>query len=192
LKKSLLFVTMTMLMVLLLTGCMGNTVKPSVTVTPKATASAVPSATPTASPSAMPTEMPSASPESSLTPGATDASPAPSDAPMGNTYDTEALRTEVEKLSEVKTAVVAAMGTKALVGITFDPAYQGTLTDRIVEMVGEQITEKEKGITEVAVTSDPEQISQIEALSKGTSPEKERFEQLFAQIKPSGSNKTEK
>lgn len=120
-----------------------------------------------------------------------EASPSPSEG-AAPSFDTEALRTEVEKLSEVKSAVIAAVESKALVGITFDPAYQGTLTDRIMEMVAQQVTGLEKSLTEVAVTADPEQVRAIEELSVAAMPDKLKFDELFSKLKPEGSNNTEK
>ena len=184
LKKSLMFALFVLIMALLVTGCAKTA--PAPTKVPAASATAKPTASPAASPSMMPSLSPEASMEPSMQP---EASPAPSDAPS---YDTEALRTEVEKLSEVKSAVVAAMDGKALVGLTFDPAYQGTLTDRIVEMVGQQVTNLEKALTEVAVTADPKQVEEIEALSSDKMPDNAKFTELFEKLKPKGSNNTAK
>ena len=154
------------------------TPKPSaMTTTPMPT----PSATATPSASAMP------SPDASMTPGASDAGGA------DTAMDTEALAAEVEKLSEVDTCDVVVMDNQAIVGISFDAQYQGTLTDRIEEMVAEKITAKEAGITKVAVTADPTLCTEIKTLSAETNgkamteEQKTKFDELYAKITPAGT-----
>ena len=165
-----------------LAGCACN----GVTTTPSPQPSAM-TATPMPSPmeSAMPSpegtagneNMPSTSPENSGAPGM-----------MG--VDTERLITELEKLSEVDTAVVVAEGNRAIVGLNFDAQYQGTLTERIEEMVVEAIARVESALTDVAVTADPTLVTEIRTLAqetKGqtlTEEQKTTFDELYRKIKP--------
>lgn len=159
-------------------------------------------ATPTPKPSAatttpMPTS--SATMEASPSPSASDALPdmsaEPSQSPAGTDMmiDVDALKMEVEKLSEVDTSDVVAYGDKAIVGLSFDTQYQGTLTDRIEEMVMEKITAKEAGLTNVAVTADPTLCTEIKTLAeevKGmtmTTEQQTKFDELYQKIKPSAA-----
>ena len=105
--------------------------------------------------------------------------------------DVTKLITELEKLSEVDTAQVAAMDGKALVGLTFDAQYQGTLTGRIEEMVVSAVTGVEEMLTDVAVTADPTLVEEIKTLAgemtagDNTEALKTRFDELYSKIKPS-------
>ena len=89
--------------------------------------------------------------------------------------------------------VIHAHGGKAIAGVTFDAQYQGTLTDRIEEMVREKITAKDAGITEVAVTADPTLCTEIRTLSAETAGKAmtaeqiKKFDELFGKISPAGS-----
>ena len=143
--KTMLFLTLTAVLLAALSACACN----GQTATPSPAPTAM-----TATPAPAPTESILPSPEA---PDATPESPASpeSSAEPGFAIDYDALKTEVEKLSEIDTCDVVAHGGKAIAGVTFDAQYQGTLTDRIEEMVREKITAKDAGITEVAVTADP-------------------------------------
>lgn len=153
--KKILSILLSVTAAVTLAACACNTTtspSPSAMATPLA--SVMPS--PDASPSIMPSESPAASPEES---------PSGSSA-TGTGVDMEAIRMEVEKLSEVKTASVAALGDTALVGLAFDDAYQGTLTARITEMVTEKVQAADTAIKTVKVTADETLVADIEALSK--------------------------
>lgn len=74
------------------------------------------------------------------------------------------LRDAVQKLTEVDTAVAAAAGNTALVGVTFNGSYQGGVDDRLNGMILDRAMAIHPGITRIAVTSSPEEISQISSL----------------------------
>lgn len=181
--KMMLFLTLTAVLLAALSACAcnGQTATPS----PAPTAmTATPAPAPTESILPSP-EAPDATPESSASPE--------SSAEPGSAIDYDALKTEVEKLSEVDTCDVVAHGGKAIAGVTFDAQYQGTLTDRIEEMVREKITAKDAGITEVAVTADPTLCTEIRTLAAETAGKAmtaeqiKKFDELFGKISPAGS-----
>ena len=129
------------------------------------------------------------------TPPGTDGESAPApevmEGPTMMGVDVTKLIAELEKLSEVDTAQVAAMDGKALVGLTFDAQYQGTLTGRIEEMVVSAVTGVEEMLTDVAVTADPTLVEEIKTLAgemtadDNTEALKTRFDELYSKIKPS-------
>ena len=105
--------------------------------------------------------------------------------------DAAKLIAELEKLSEVDTAQVAAMDGRALVGLKFDAQYQGTLTGRIEEMAVSAVSGVEEMLTDVAVTADPALVEEIKTLSEemttagdNTAAIKTRFDELYNKIKP--------
>ena len=67
-------------------------------------------------------------------------------------------------LSEVDDVSVVAMGNKALIGISFEPAYQGELDERIKNMVLTRVQAVSKGVTEVYITTDKVQAEAIDEL----------------------------
>ncbi len=183
-KQKIKFMLLTTLVVVALTGCACN--GPSTSPTPKpsaVTTTPIPTQSQSAEPSPM--DSPMASPDTSV-------SPTESGTDM-MAVDTEGLKMEVEKLSEVDTVDVVAQGNKAIIGLTFDAQYQGTLTDRIEEMVNEKITAKEAGITNVAVTADPTLCTEVKTLAEETrgknmtEEQKKKFDELYAKIKPAGT-----
>ncbi len=181
--KTMLFLTLTAVLLAALSACACN----GQTATPSPAPTAM-----TATPAPAPTESILPSPEA---PDATPESPASpeSSAEPGSAIDYDALKTEVEKLSEIDTCDVVAHGGKAIAGVTFDAQYQGTLTDRIEEMVREKITAKDAGITEVAVTADPTLCTEIRTLAAETAgkamtaEQVKKFDELFGKISPAGS-----
>ena len=74
------------------------------------------------------------------------------------------LRDAVQKLTEVDTAVAAAAGNTALVGVTFNGSYQGGVDDRLNAMVLDRAKAAHAGITRIAVTSNADEIDQISSL----------------------------
>lgn len=178
-KKKIFIAMLTILVAAFAVSCACDTTttptpSPSLATTPLT--SVRPSETPMASPS------PSTSPDTS-----------PAESPKGDgtsAIDTAAMRTEVEKLSEVKKATVAAMGDTALVGIQFDDAYQGTLTARITEMVTEKVKAADTAIEKVHVTADQTLFDEISKMSgeegtgAATAPTQEDFDALAKKIEP--------
>lgn len=176
-KKKLIIAMLTILSSVLLVACACDTVgTPTPSTTPITTpmTSVLPSNTPDAVSSATPGASPATSPDASTQPD--------------SAIDTTKMTSEVEKLSEVKKAVVAAMGDTALVGLEFDDAYQGTLTARITEMVTERIKAADSSIDKVHVTADQVLIEEIGTFSaEGTGAKdanKENFDALTKKIEP--------
>lgn len=171
----------TVLAMLALTGCACSGTTP---------------ATPTPQPSAITaTPIPSESPMQSMLPSpeATNAADGESSATPetgGMAVDAAKLVEELEKLSEVDTADVVTEGNRAIIGLHFDAQYQGTLTERIEEMVVETTARVEAALTDVAVTADPTLVTEIKTLSQETkeSPmtdaQKTQFDELYRKIKP--------
>ncbi|MCL1964327.1 MAG: YhcN/YlaJ family sporulation lipoprotein [Firmicutes bacterium] len=70
------------------------------------------------------------------------------------------------KISEIDSCVTAIIGDTCLAGVTFDPRYQGALTDRIRDMVSSRIQSVAPDIQRVAVTNDPELAAQINTVAE--------------------------
>ena len=97
----------------------------------------------------------------------------------------------------MQTAAVVAQGGRALVGLDFDAQYQGTLTERIEEMVVSAVSSVESMLTDVAVTADPTLVEQIRTLSTETDGKEftdahtAQFDELYQKIKPDKSTDPE-
>ena len=70
------------------------------------------------------------------------------------------------KISEIDSCVTAILGDTCLAGVTFDPRYQGALTDRIRDMVTSRIQSVAPEVKRVAVTSNPEIAAQIGSVAE--------------------------
>lgn len=187
-KRKLLLTLVFILATAALTAC-------SCSISPGASPSPSPSAlTATPSPTQSATASPSPMESAATTPGASDASPSPeSSAQTGAALDLDALAQEVEKLSEVSLCDVVAEGDRAVVGLSFDAQYQGTLTDRIEEMVREKITGIEPAVIHIAVTADPTLCTEIKNLAQEvqgkpmTEEQMAKFDELYEKIQPAGT-----
>ena len=71
----------------------------------------------------------------------------------------------IGQISELSEARVVVTNTTALVGVKFDNAYKGQLTERIREMVAAEVLKADPGIQTVAVTSDDEDVAKGYTLS---------------------------
>ena len=71
----------------------------------------------------------------------------------------------IGQISELSEARVVVTNTTALVGVKFDGAYKGELTERIREMVAAEVLKADPGIQTVAVTSVPEDVQKVYELS---------------------------
>jgi len=188
LKRKLLLTLVFILATAALTAC-------SCSISPGASPSPSPSAlTATPSPTQSATASPSPMESATTTPGASAASPSPeSSAQTGAALDLDALAQEVEKLSEVSLCDVVAEGDRAVVGLSFDAQYQGTLTDRIEEMVREKITGIESAVIHIAVTADPTLCTEIKNLAEEvqgkpmTEEQMAKFDELYEKIQPAGT-----
>lgn len=187
-KRKLLLTLVFILATAALTAC-------SCSISPGASPSPSPSAlTTTPSPTQSATASPSPMESATTTPGASAASPSPeSSAQTGAALDLDALAQEVEKLSEVSLCDVVAEGDRAVVGLSFDAQYQGTLTDRIEEMVREKITGIESAVIHIAVTADPTLCTEIKNLAEEvqgkpmTEEQMAKFDELYEKIQPAGT-----
>lgn len=187
-KRKLLLTLVFILATAALTAC-------SCSISPGASPSPSPSAlTATPSPTQSATASPSPMESAATTPGASDASPSPeSSAQTEAAIDLDALAQEVEKLSEVSLCDVVAEGDRAVVGLSFDAQYQGTLTDRIEEMVREKITGIEPAVIHIAVTADPTLCTEIKNLAQEvqgkpmTEEQMAKFDELYEKIQPAGT-----
>ncbi len=187
-KRKLLLTLVFILATAALTAC-------SCSISPGASPSPSPSAlTATPSPTQSATASPSPMESAATTPGASAASPSPeSSAQTEAAIDLDALAQEVEKLSEVSLCDVVAEGDRAVVGLSFDAQYQGTLTDRIEEMVREKITGIEPAVIHIAVTADPTLCTEIKNLAQEvqgkpmTEEQMAKFDELYEKIQPAGT-----
>ena len=187
-KRKLLLTLVFILATAALTAC-------SCSISPGASPSPSPSAlTATPSPTQSATASPSPMESATTTPGASAASPSPeSSAQTGAALDLDALAQEVEKLSEVSLCDVVAEGDRAVVGLSFDAQYQGTLTDRIEKMVREKITGIESAVIHIAVTADPTLCTEIKNLAQEvqgkpmTEEQMAKFDELYEKIQPAGT-----
>lgn len=78
----------------------------------------------------------------------------------------EDIEDELERLSEVDDAQVVIAGNDAAVALEFDAQYQGGIDDRLREIVQERISSVISGVNNVAITSDPTLMDQLEALGE--------------------------
>lgn len=72
----------------------------------------------------------------------------------------------IARISEIADARVVVTNTTALVGVKFDNAYKGELTERIREMVAAEVLRADPAIQTVAVTSAPEDVKKVYELSE--------------------------
>ena len=72
----------------------------------------------------------------------------------------------IDAISEIADARVVVTNTTALVGVKFDNAYKGQLTERIRQMVAAEVLKADAGIQTVAVTSADEDVKKIYGLSE--------------------------
>ena len=75
------------------------------------------------------------------------------------------IEAQLAQISEISQARVVVTGNTALVGVKFDSAYQGEMTERIREMVAAKVMAADPQITTVAVTSDEEDVNRVYELS---------------------------
>ncbi len=85
------------------------------------------------------------------------------------TRDASQVEARISQISEISEARVVVTGDTALVGVRFDRAYQGEMTERIREMVAAEVMAADPRITTVAVTADDGDVSEVYELSERTS-----------------------
>ena len=132
-------------------------------------------ASPSPAVSAMPSASPDAANTNSLTSPQPDASGKPGSVSPGMDgaasledvqKKSEEMEDAVEKLSEVDDAYVVAIDSRALVGIKYNSQYQGQTDDRMKKMILARIQTVDKAVTGAAVSSDEEQVKEIEQLAE--------------------------
>ena len=72
----------------------------------------------------------------------------------------------ISRISEIADARVVVTNTTALVGVKFDNAYKGELTERIREMVAAEVLKADPAIQTVAVTSAAQDVQKVWDLSE--------------------------
>ncbi|NLO84480.1 MAG: hypothetical protein GX096_03490 [Clostridiales bacterium] len=94
---------------------------------------------------------------------------------------------EVEKLSELKTAVAVAAGNMVIIGVDYDTKYQGGLTDRMMQMIDQRVQTVDKAITVVRVTEEKAEMDKIKALKEKVDSKDITFTELQTQVADIGS-----
>ena len=72
----------------------------------------------------------------------------------------------IARISEIADARVVVTNTTALVGVQFDNAYKGELTERIREMVAAEVLRADPNIQTVAVTATEDDVNKVYELSE--------------------------
>ncbi len=87
-----------------------------------------------------------------------------------NPFDWANGATDIEKaiarISEVADARVVVTNSTALVGVKFDNAYKGEITERIREMVAAEVLRADPNIQTVAVTASEDDVNKVYELSE--------------------------
>ena len=145
-------------MMLSLTACMNTKNEPAATTAPVVPATSQPNAgvAATSAPQADATG-------SGFMPDATDG--------MTGTQGTNAMfdwktnapeiEAKINQISEISESRVIVSGETALVGVKFDSAYQGEMTERIREMIAQVVNEADPAIKTVAVTAEQADVDAV-------------------------------
>ena len=72
----------------------------------------------------------------------------------------------IGRISEISDARVVVTNSTALVGVKFDNAYKGEITERIREMVAAEVLRADPSIQTVAVTASEDDVNKVYALSE--------------------------
>ena len=72
----------------------------------------------------------------------------------------------IARISEVSDARVVVTNSTALVGVKFDNAYKGEITERIREMVAAEVLRADPNIQTVAVTASEDDVDKVYELSE--------------------------
>jgi len=76
------------------------------------------------------------------------------------------VETRIRQISEIRDSRVLVNGDTALVGVYFDPAYRGELTERIREMIAAEVKAADPSIQTVAVTAEDDDVEDIFEMSE--------------------------
>ena len=132
--RKAVFAAMALILTLSLTGCMGAGDEAEVT--------------------AAPTQLPVVTAEATGIPG-------DGNSAFDWNSEAESVESAIEQLSEVENARVAISGNTALVGVKFDAAYKGEMTERIREMIAGVVKKADPSIKVVAVTAEENDVNSI-------------------------------
>ena len=77
-----------------------------------------------------------------------------------------AIEKAISRISEISDARVVVTNSTALVGVKFDNAYKGEVTERIREMVAAEVLKADPSIQTVAVTGNDADVKKIYELSE--------------------------
>ena len=77
----------------------------------------------------------------------------------------EKVEENLSKISEISQARVIVDSDTALVAVKFNPAYKGELTDRIRDMIANEIKKADPRVKNVSVTADENAVTKTYALS---------------------------
>lgn len=133
------------------TGCMNRNVNENDVVAPSVT--------------------PDYMPQGSAASDATDGTAAQSGEAQGRydwTKNAAQIEAQIAQISEISEARVVVTGDTALVGVKFNSAYQGEMTERIREMIAAEVMKADPAITTVAVTSEEEDVNGVYDISDRT------------------------
>lgn len=154
--KKISLLVLCLMLVATLAACSANA-NPTPTLTPMATATPMPGVTNGVNPN------PTATDDAAMTAAMTGAE---------STALSKKANEAASKISEIDSCVTAIIGDTCVAGVTFDPRYQGAMTDRIRDMVSTRIQSAAPIVDRVVVTNDPEIAAQIstvaEKISKAT------------------------
>lgn len=162
-RKSIALILLLAAASLLLAACM-NDGGTQLSATPAPTASFAPDATNGANS----LNGAQATPTPGATTGATGNTTSTTDGvltPFDWANSAAAIEQAIGQISELSEARVVVTNTTALVGVKFDGAYKGKLTERIREMVAAEVLKADPSIQTVAVTSDEADVAKIYTLS---------------------------
>ncbi|MBR1558984.1 MAG: YhcN/YlaJ family sporulation lipoprotein [Clostridia bacterium] len=167
--RPVLAAALAMALGLALTGCMNDTVR-NEQPTPTATADFMPGTTNGGDGVSRPTA--SADPiilgdddANSSNPGNTANSSNGALAPFDWANGAAQIERAIAGISEIADSRVVVTNTTALVGVKFDNAYKGQLTERIRQMVAAEVMRADPNIQTVAVTSDAGDVEKVYKLS---------------------------
>lgn len=85
--------------------------------------------------------------------------------PYDWTGNAAAVEDKIGRISEIGNARVLVNGTTALVGVTFDEAYKGEMTQRIHDMIASEVQAVDPQVKVVAVTAEQEDVAKITELA---------------------------
>ena len=146
LKKLFFAVALILVVGVAVSGCMNRNVNESQSVAPSAT----------------PNYMPQGSATNGATAQSTDANR------FDWTKNAAQIEAQISQISEVSEARVVVTGNTALVGVKFNTAYQGEMTERIREMIAAEVMKADPQITTVAVTSEEDDVEDVYEISERT------------------------